>query len=71
MILIIVDLVDLLLFPPTSQVVGFPVQERYFLGVVLQLFVVAGTTLVQLESSADPLSWLANLWTAFVDCLHA
>lgn len=71
MILIIVDLMDLLLFPPTSQVVGSPVQERYFLGVVLQLFVVAGTTLVQLESSADPLSWLADLWTAFVDCLHA
>ena len=71
MILKMVDLVDLLLFPPTSQVVGFPVWERYSLGVVLQLFVVEGTILVQLESSADPLSWLVDLWTAFVDCLHA
>ena len=71
MILKMVDLVDLLLFPPTSQVVGSPVQERHSLGVVLQLFVVVGTTLVQLESSADPFSWLLDLWTAFVGCLHA
>ena len=71
MILKMVDLVDLLLFPPTSQVVGFPVQERHFLGVVQQLFVVVGTTLVQFESSADLLSCLADLWTAFVGCSHA